>query len=94
MSYHNEWQFLSTYWSLPLLLETLNQKHQESDERDNQGYAAAGHQQTPNEKQNIPHNLPPEKKEVNKRRQSADSDYQAGDYKDYRRQFCNDKEQQ
>lgn len=66
-------------------------KHQQDAEHDNRSYATAGHHQAPDEKQNIQHNLPPEKKEVNERRQSADSDYQAGNYKDHRRQFCKAK---
>lgn len=94
MSYHNEWQSLPIYWSLPVLLEALNQKDQQNAEQDNRSYTTASHHQTPDKKQNIPHNLPPEKKEMNERRQSADSDYQTGNYKDYRRQFCDDKEQQ
>lgn len=75
MLHHNEWQSLSTYLPLPVLLEALDQKHQQDGERNNHSYAAASYYQTPDEKQNIQHNLPPEKKEVNERRQSANSNY-------------------
>ena len=60
MLHHNEWQSLSTYWPLPLLLEALNQKRQQNAEYDNRSYAAASHHQTPDEIQNIQHNLPPD----------------------------------